>query len=376
MRGGQDLLDPLLHRPGHGHVGDPAPVEIPNLLLLELARHCAHHLARPVLDPAEVVGAEEPRVVVDGAIDELVQARVGGAVRAQRPVQRRPGVRVAEEEPACVPGSGVLPLPLPSCHLQMIGERALEVLRFPELPAELVRPERAELLCQPLCERGFPGRLGPDEDDALDQRRVDERIKPAAVGVGVGTDYRARGRHERPRLVDEDVLGAEEPRKALVASLAREHLVESTQERDAFRIDLRVRGIVGVEVLGERIVEREDVLDVRVELAEPAEPELDRHPLSVGPAAVVDDDRQVVHLRERRLDHQLVTAMERQELPEDEAALHAATPACRSGLPTWRPSRSIISPPCWFAARAASGSRRGAQAARSGTPPVMKTPSA
>ena len=116
----------------------------------------------------------------------------------------------------------------------------------------------------------------------------------------------------------------EQPREPLVAGLAREDLVEASEERDARGVDLGVGGIVGVDGVGERIVQREDVLDVRIELAQPAQPQLDRHPLDAGTPAVVDDDRQVVHLRQRGLDHQLVAAVQRQELPEDEPAFHAA----------------------------------------------------
>ena len=240
-----------------------------------------------------------------------------------------------------MPGGCVLALPLPKRHLQVVGERALETLRLPELAAELVCPERAQLLRHPLRERGLPGRLGADEDDALDQRRVHERVHPAAVGVRVGADHRPRRRYQRPRLVDQDVRRAQETRKPLVAGLAREDAVEAPQERDAVGVDLGVRRIVGVRVVGKWIFEREDVLSLRIELAQPAEPQLDRHPLAPGPPAVVDDDREVVDLREGRLDHQLVAAMQRQELPEDEPALHAtATPAGRPAACSRRSSRT------------------------------------
>src|SRR4051794_5199921 len=100
-------------------------------------------------------------------------------------MQRRPGVRVAEEEPASVPQRYLLTIVLPARHLQMIGERADEVLRLPQLPAELVRPERIEALRERTCERRLPGRLRSDEHDLLDQRRVDERVHPAAMPVEV-----------------------------------------------------------------------------------------------------------------------------------------------------------------------------------------------
>ena len=95
-----DLAHPFFDRPAHDRERDATPLEVADVLLLELAGRRALHLPRPVPNPAEVVVAQNPRVVELGAVDEVVQPGVGGAVGAKRPVQRRPGVRVAEEEAA------------------------------------------------------------------------------------------------------------------------------------------------------------------------------------------------------------------------------------------------------------------------------------
>src|SRR5262249_32641056 len=87
---GRHLLDALLDRPRDAEEADAARDEVVELLPLEGARQLALELARPVLDPAELVAAERPGVVRHRAVDELVQARVGTAVRSERPLERRP----------------------------------------------------------------------------------------------------------------------------------------------------------------------------------------------------------------------------------------------------------------------------------------------
>ena len=88
----------LLQGSGQDDVPDAAGVQVAPVLLLEPPRVAVSELARPVLHPCEVVGAEEPRVVADRAIDEFGEAGIGRAVAPAAPLQGRPRIRVAEEE--------------------------------------------------------------------------------------------------------------------------------------------------------------------------------------------------------------------------------------------------------------------------------------
>src|SRR6478735_10982964 len=138
------LLDALLQRAAEDAVADAASFQIVSLLFLKARCLSVDHLAGPILDPAEVVVAEDPQVLVHRAVDERYEPGVGRAVAAKGPVHRGPRCRVTEEEVARVAKRCLLPLVLAPRHLQMVGECPTKVLRLPELATELVHPQGVE----------------------------------------------------------------------------------------------------------------------------------------------------------------------------------------------------------------------------------------
>ena len=141
-------------------------------------------------------------------------------------------------------------------------------------------------------------------------------------------------------LVDDDVLGGHESREALVLRLARKNAIEVAEGRKAGRVELGVPRVVAVVGLTTRIGKRDDGFDIGVEIGDPPPPRLDGHlGVLAGGRAVVDGHRQRVRLRERPLDDELVTAVKRHELPEDEPSRHnvlagAVTAAIRPSTST------------------------------------------
>ena len=167
----------------------------------------------------------------------------------------------------------LLPLILAPRRLQMVGERSVQRLRFPELAAELVHPQGVERRRGGTREGRLARGLGADESNLLNQRRVDERVDPAAVRVEVGTDDRARRRNRCACFVDENVLRADQLGEVLVRRLGGEDAVEVPEEGELLGVDRGVRRRVtfGVVLLG--IIDRKDVLDVRVEPTHPRKPQ-------------------------------------------------------------------------------------------------------
>src|SRR5439155_11394048 len=131
----EHLGDSLLDGAADDDEVDAARSQVVELPALKRRREWACKLARAVLDPAEVVVADDPAVVVHGPVDELVQPSIGTPVRRERPLQRRPRRGVAEEELARVDDGGILPTALPLGDPPVVGKRALQTLRLPELAA-------------------------------------------------------------------------------------------------------------------------------------------------------------------------------------------------------------------------------------------------
>ena len=226
----------------------------------------------------------------------------------------------------------LLPLDLPDRDLQVVGERPLHPLRLPQLAAVLGRPEGSALPGKPPGERGLPGRLGTDEHHLPNEGRVHPPVHPASVGVHVSPDRRARDRNALAGRVDDDVLGAEQAGVPLVRRLAAEHTVELPEECDAGCVLRGVARVVLLRISGLEIGHPDDVLHRRIEHAKPAETHVERHSRRARTAgiAVVDEDGDVVALREGGVDEQLMAVVKRHELPEDQPAGHVASSGLRA----------------------------------------------
>ena len=165
-----DLLHPLLHGPRHGLVAGSRAARGPG---------SAAPGTRPTLRPPSRASRPAPSRSRCRRGTTCSRPRCGRPARAgaRRRFRTSAATSAASSRRSCrrrgiFARAGTLHPPAAAAVRAIFRWSANEPsrsLRFPKLPAELVRPERAQLLCQPLCQRGFPGRLGTDEDDPLDQ---------------------------------------------------------------------------------------------------------------------------------------------------------------------------------------------------------------
>ncbi len=154
------------------------------------------------------------------------------------------------------------------------------------------------------------------------------RLEQVPVRRRVGADRGAGDGEAAACGVDGDVAGAERGRERLAVALGAEHEVDRLADQLAH--DRGVEGVDGGgEVVDRVLVEARDHAGGGVPLGHPRAAQLVRDRLL---GAREDGHRHALAAPERRVDHEVVPAVRRMELADDEAVTHAGASAGRSTL--------------------------------------------